>query len=270
MNTIVFLCVNYNNADYTIKFCDSLAAQLDLGASFLIDCVIIDNSTDVEDSAIVVAHARDRPWITYLKTSSNLGYFGGLNFGLASRKYTDANYVVISNNDLEFDHSFCKTILTKTYDAKILSVCPDVVTKDGFHQNPHSLRRIGWFRRFQFDLYFSHYYVAWAMTFALRFFRQGRKSPVRPELGRELYMGIGACYILTPAFLTQFSQLNYPNFLYGEEAYFSDQIHAVGGVLWFDPELVVHHAESATTAKIPRIAAYNFSRDGYPSYRRML
>lgn len=83
-------------------------------------------------------------------------------------------------------------------------------------------------------------------------------------------MGIGACYILSPEFLKIFNQLDYPHFLYGEEAYFSNQIHSSGGILWFDPDLVVHHAESATLSKVPKRTAYEFSKSGYPSYRRML
>ena len=83
-------------------------------------------------------------------------------------------------------------------------------------------------------------------------------------------MGIGACYILTRAFLERFKELHYPYFLYGEEAYFSNQIHTAGGILWFDPVLRVHHAESATLSKIPKRTAYEFARSGYPSYRKML
>ena len=150
------------------------------------------------------------------------------------------------------------------------SVCPDVVTFDGLHQNPHVLQRIGWLRRFQFDLYFSNYYVARLMSLILGIVRPVKVSPPQPVVGCEIHMGIGAIYVLTPEFLKRFNKLNFPHFLYGEEAYFSDQIHAVGGILWFDPDLRVSHAESATLSKVPKRTAYEFARSGYASYRKML
>jgi GT2 family glycosyltransferase len=149
-------------------------------------------------------------------------------------------------------------------------VCPDVITADGIHQNPHILKRISRFRRFQFDVYFSHYYISRLLILILRIIRPVRTSPSQPLEGCELHMGVGACYVLTSEFFKHFKQLNYPFFLCGEEAYIADQIHSVGGVLWFDPDLRVHHAESAALSQVPKRTVYEYSRKGYPDYRRLL
>lgn len=270
MTLIRFICVNYNNSDYTIKLCDSIANQINLNIDFSIECIIVDNSTSNNDSAVIREFSNTYPWITYAQPSGNLGYFGGLNYGLKSKETSKVDYIVICNNDLDFDCNFCRNIAGKKYHKNIYAVCPDVVTKDGFHQNPHVKNKINWSRRLQFDIYFSHYYLARSMSFLLKIFRPVKKSPPQLPAGCEIHMGIGACYLLTSEFLTRFSKLNYPHFLYGEEAYFSDQIHSSGGILWFDPDLIVHHAESATLSKIPKRTAYEFSKSGYPSYRKML
>jgi GT2 family glycosyltransferase len=270
MKVIQFICVNYNNSEYSIEFCESLRRQNGLADDFALKCMIIDNSTSIKDSNALREYSADCSWVSCIKASKNLGYFGGLNLGLSSLNTCDSDYIVVCNNDLVFESDFCKKLSSKTYNGNVFSVCPDVVTKDGIHQNPHVLNKISWSRKLQFDIYFSHYYVARLMSWVLSIIRPIKSSPSQQLTGCVVHMGIGACYVLTCEFLKRFKKLNYPHFLYGEEAYFSDQIHSAGGLLWFDPDLVVYHAESATLSKVPRRTAYEFSKSGYPSYRNML
>jgi glycosyltransferase involved in cell wall biosynthesis len=267
---IAFVCVNFNNSQYTKEFCESLLLQHGFDVDFLVSCIIVDNSSDVKDSDNIRKFSDLHDWIEYVLAPRNLGYFGGLNYGLEHIQKDENYYVVICNNDLTLDQKFCSSLNGRSYPANVYAICPDVVTADGFHQNPHSLKKINWIRRLQFDLYFSHYYVARLMSMVLRVFRPAKMSPLQPTVGCETHMGIGAIYILPPVFFQKFSKLNFPHFLYGEEAYFSDQIHAAGGILWFDPELRVCHAESATLSKMPKRTTYEFARSGYPSYRKML
>lgn len=267
---IQFICVNFNNSDYTKKLCESLRFQNGFDVDFSVNCSVIDNSTITADSIEMEEYSKKYYWISYNKAPKNLGYFGGLNYGLSLPTSNRYNFIVICNNDLFFDANFCKNLLLNQYKKNTFAICPNVITNDGYHQNPHIFKKIKWSRRLQFDIYFSHYYLARLMSFVLKILRPVKMSPPQPTAGCEIHMGIGACYVLTTEFLKRFSKLNYPHFLYGEEAYFSDQIHSSGGILWFDPDLIVHHAESATLSKIPKRTAYEFSKSGYPSYRKML
>lgn len=269
MKVINFICVNFNNSNYTKKMCESLRLQSRRGLDFVISCSIVDNSTNDEDSKEIEVFSKKYSWIDYIRAPTNLGYFGGLNYGLSMAASVDPDFVVICNNDLVFDEEFCNKIFRKTYDANIFAVCPAVITADGIHQNPHHLKKISWFRLFQFDLFFSNYYMARLMSQFLRLVRPVKSSPSQPQEGCEIHIGIGACYVLTSEFLRRFNKLNFPHFLYGEEVYFSDQIHSAGGILWYDPELLVHHAESATLSKIPKRTAYEFARRGYWDHREM-
>lgn len=267
---IAFICVNFNNFSYTKKLCDSLVRQSGRDSQFSIDCIVVDNSTDEEDSLALSEFAEKHSWIKCLHASKNLGYFGGLNHGLQNAALDIYSYVVIGNNDLTYEASFCQELCRANYGRNVYAVCPDVITKDGVHQNPHVMKKMGRWWRLQLDIYFLHYYFAWLLLAILRVIRPVKSSPPQPASQCEIHMGIGACYVLTRAFFAKFKSLNYPHFLYGEEAYFSDQIHSSSGVLLFDPVLRVHHAESATLSKMPRRMAYEFARVGYPSYRKML
>lgn len=268
MLKIYFYCVNFNNASYTLKFLDSLSSQK--GHNFEFKCIVIDNSDDPTDSARLIDIPKKYEWMLYLKTPENLGYFGAFNYAFKVSIAPPESYVVICNNDLVVDNNFCLRLSQKNYSNDVFAVCPDVLTEDGFHQNPHVRYKIGWFRRFKLDCYNYHYYLARFLAAILYIIRPVKKSPALPEGGCEVHMGIGACYVLTPQFLKCFKCLNYPHFLYGEEAYFSDQIHSAQGILWFDPDLLVHHAESATLSKVPKRIAYEFSRSGYSLYRKLL
>lgn len=270
MPLIAFVCVNYRNSEFTLEFCRSLGRQSGWGEKFDMLCVIVDNSPDSLDSENLRQSVSESKWIKYLPSEENVGYFGGLNLGIEKLPVHDLDFLVLCNNDLNFDDSFCQTVVSKQYGDNVYGVCPDLVTPDGVHQNPHILKRIGWGRRFQLDMYFSNFFIACFLVGILKVLRSIKRKPVLPLVGQEIHMGIGACYVLTRNFLRAFKRLNYPNFLYGEEAYFSEQIHSSGGILWFDPALQVRHAESASLAKIPRRQAYEFAREGYPEYRKLL
>lgn len=262
--------VSFNNAADSRKLIHSLELQQGHEPDFCVECVIVDNSTNEKDAAECEELSRNYSWVTYLRTPTNMGYFGGLNYGIAKSASREAMYTIICNNDLEFHSDFCRILAAKEYEKEVFALCPDVVTKDGVHQNPHILKRISWLRRCQFDLYFSHYYISRAMLRILQIGRPAKRVP--PELPQacELHMGVGACYVLTSEFFQRFQRLHYPFFLYGEEAYIADQIHSADGVLWFDPDLRVRHAESATLSKVPSRTAYEYARTGYPDYRRLL
>jgi GT2 family glycosyltransferase len=178
---------------------------------------------------------------------------------------------VICNNDLEFHPLFCSELLSLAQDDRVFAICPDVVTSDGKHQNPHLLESVPAFRRFQFDVYFSHFYIACVLLFIRRLFRRLLVAQ-RPSIQerREIHMGVGACYVLTENYFAHFENLECPVFLYGEEVFMSEQIHSKGGVLMYEPRLKVNHAESAALSRIPKRARYEYERKSYPLYRSLM
>jgi GT2 family glycosyltransferase len=158
----------------------------------------------------------------------------------------------------------------KTYPDDVFVVCPDVITIEGVHQNPHVLKPRTTMQRLKLDLYFSHYYVACILLYFKRLLSPlfKKTNTIYYSKAGYLHMGIGACYILLPVFLSKFKHLDFPHFLYGEEAYLSLQVRNAGGALFYDPSLRVQHKESATLSKLPKIKTYHLGRDGYWSYRK--
>jgi GT2 family glycosyltransferase len=126
-------------------------------------------------------------------------------------------------------------------------------------------------KRFEYDIFYSHWLVAKCLYFIkYNLLNLSKKQPFIKYKPQTIHMGIGAIYILTKNFFKSYNQLEFPLFLYGEEAFFSHQIHKVAGVIMFEPDLIVHHAESAATSKLPKRQVYEYSRKGYPLYRNYL
>ena len=86
----------------------------------------------------------------------------------------------------------------------------------------------------------------------------------------EISMGVGACYVLRPAFFDKCKDLYFPWFLFGEEACLAWQVREAGGVTWYDPTLRIDHAESASCSKLPGHVAYEHAREAYWGYRSFL
>jgi GT2 family glycosyltransferase len=269
VRTIYFLCVNYNGASFVRTWLESIRAQrlADLDARMV--SVVVDSASGRDDYEVLQTLCAETGAIV-IRSEENVGYFGGLNLGLAAISPTDRDFVVIGNNDLTFAASFASQLVSGRYEPNVLVVSPDVLTADGVHQNPHVLRRTNWLRRLKFDIYFSHYLVG-TVT---RWF--ARRSPTRASRGEdaghggEISMGVGACYVLLPAFLQRCGTLYFPWFLFGEEACLAWQVRDAGGVTWYDPRLLVLHAESASSSKLSSRVAYEHGREAYWRYRTLL
>src|SRR5262249_46797298 len=139
---LAFVVVNFESSSYTKSLCESLSHQHGLGAEFAVECLVVDNSTEREQMSACAQLSDVYAWLRYIRSDRNLGYFGGLNLGLAKRPQDTAAFVIIGNNDLEFSPTFCKDLLETPFDETVFAMCPDVVTLGGRHQNPHVVRRI--------------------------------------------------------------------------------------------------------------------------------
>ena len=273
MKKIIFVVVNFNNYLYTSKLCKSLSLQKGSNHNFDMQCIVVNNSIDSDDTMLLEGIKKHYSWLTIIQANDNIGYFGGLNYGLKNiNDRQKDSIVVIGNNDLEFEENFCLNLIS-SYDVwpkNIHAVSPSVITPEGINQNPYIKNRISAFKRFQFDVYFAHYYLAVILNFLRPLLLPKKIMGDNDSVPQEIHMGIGACYILTPSFFMHSSKLNCSVFLCGEEAFFSDQIRSNSGILYFDPSLKVLHAGSAALSLLSKRQIYEYARTGYPLYRNLM
>lgn len=261
-----FICVNYNNSDYTENMIRSVVNQEK--ESF---AIVVDNkSTEHELAKLDKLEINYPDKVKIIRSDENLGYFGGLNLGL--REVPKTCPVIVGNNDLVYERDFTTIISKNTYPTDALVIAPNVITKDGYHQNPHCRNRVSAFRKFLYDAYFYSYFFALILTYGsrlLNFLKGGRDNSKDQEKG-YIHMGIGACYILMPSFFKKFSELDNKVFLYGEEAYLAGQLMSVNAKIFYEPEAIAHHEESATLARVASKTKYGYMKSSYHDYKKYL
>jgi len=257
---VAFICVNYNNSNYTKEYVNSIL-------KFKNDCslkiIIVDNSSGKDDIDLLDKIIFQE--VQIIKSNNNVGYFKGLNIGIDSLKEAEYDYVVIGNNDLTFDSNFINELSNEKFDSSIFVIAPNILKPDGSHQNPHILTKFSFIKRIYRRLYYTNYYISVVIQFIMNIIVGLRKSYDRDGNNKEsvILMGYGACYILTPNFFDNFNNLDAPNFLMGEEGVLANQILSKKGQTLYKPNLIVYHHDHSSIGKLPSRKLYAFSKESY-------
>lgn len=271
-----YVCTNFNTAAYTATALRSFYEGVPRDAAI---AVVVDNGSRPDDVARLRELQREFPQATILYRTDNVGYFAGLNIGLAQirRAHPEVEHVVVGNNDLTFFSGFhealasCEDVLSRW-----AVLAPDLLTPTGQHQNPHVLAPISRARRFVWALYFA----AYPLAVVIRAFAQA-SHPItgRPErVGNAdwhsqsgpILMGYGACFVLGPRFFARFDRLFAPTFLMQEEFFLAEQLRSVGQQVYYEPRLRVQHRDHASVGQLPNRRLWQLSRDAYQVYRDYL
>jgi GT2 family glycosyltransferase len=274
-----FLHVNYNNSLLTINCIESiLLAVSNLDQKDVeYEIVIVDNNSSVSEKNILTNYMEgngykyhDHIKIVYVET--NLGYFRALNVALKLSVRKSNDFVIIGNNDLKFKENFLITLHNKIIQNDVFVLAPNIITLDGIHQNPHVVNRISLLRKIIYNIYFTNYYIAltiFKLTAILKI-RKSEQDKLDFEKEQNIYMGFGACYILTPAFFEKYRILDDSVFLMGEEALLAHQVRIANGKTLYCPDLVVFHEDHSTFKKIPLKDIYNITRQSFQIYKKYL
>lgn len=259
---INIVVVNYNNTDFTYEMISSLKKNW----NFINEVIVVDNASSNEEKNKLSILSDGKVKVINLEV--NIGYFGGLNIGLAELSSKGLYPTLIGNNDLIFNHMFFDSIEAMSLPSNVMVVAPSLITKDGVYQNPAQIKKPSLFRRFFYAVYFSNYALGSCIYNVWQLIGLSSQSKFKKDLNaKPIYIGMGAAYILLPCFFEKNEKLNYPFFLYGEEAFLSKQIEDSNGVLWYEPSVEITHLESVATSKIPSKDKYFLMRKSYQVYK---
>ena len=257
---IAFICVNYNNFNYTRDYINS-------ALKFINDCflkiIIVDNASEKDD--INQLDKISFQEVEILKSKKNVGYFKGLNIGIDSINVGEYDYIIIGNNDLTFNTDFINELSNEKFDPSIFVIAPNIIKPDGTHQNPHIKNKFNYIKILYRRIYFSNYYLSVIMQLFMNLKFRFTKSYDREGHNEEqiICMGYGACYVLTRNFFNFSNRLDAPNFLMGEEAVLANQILSQNGKIIYKPNIIVHHNDHTSIGKISNRKLYNFSKESY-------
>jgi GT2 family glycosyltransferase len=104
--------VNYNNFNDTIKYINNcLRKQLSVDLTI----AVVDNDSDNDSFSRLQGEFRDNTGISLIRNISNTGYSGGNNLGIHFLEKSGCEFILISNNDIEFEDVFLLKQLTEEY-----------------------------------------------------------------------------------------------------------------------------------------------------------
>lgn len=266
---IGLVTVNYNNAELTRALIASIMDGPDAG-HFAI--VVVDNASREDDRSELALIAKAYPAVEFIFSEDNLGYFRGLNLGIAHlRARPDKpETIVIGNNDLEFPVDFHAALVAARESSLAAHpvIAPDIVTPEGRHQNPHVIHGVSRLRMAVWTVYYSHYAIARAvhrLAFILRPLSERRDYLEHRKPG-VISQGYGACYVLTPRFFEHYEELWAPTFLMGEEFFLAKQVAAGGMSTFYDPSIRVVHRDHSSVGLLPDRKVWEICRTSHKIY----
>lgn len=266
---LAYVCTNFNNSSFTLAAVESLMRN----TSHDIDVFAVDNASTQVEVQKLRSLTRKYHSFHLIENSENVGYFRGLNVGLREVRQTrpDIEWVVAGNNDLEFPADFCAVVEGNAGTLQLHSVIsPDVVTLDGEHQNPHVISSISTVREFFYDLYYSNYQLGRLILRIAKMFPKisERSDEEQWQVAQPIYQGHGSCYLFTPRFFKQFSELWAPTFMMHEEFFLSKQLEDVGERVWYEPKIRVIHHWHGSLQQLPGRKRWDMARDAHREYRK--
>ena len=242
---ICWILINFNNCDDIHKLI--LLYENDC------DFIIVDNSHN---------------YIKYNKESVlipdiNLGYIGGFKFALNSINDYSISKFIFSNSDIKIVEGINKLFEINKNISNVIA--PRLISPKG-DQNPHLVKRKTkkyWILRYVSSLN-SFLWLLW--TFLVNFKKKFKKILIKnsnPNF-QKIYAGHGAFLIFNNIDFTKFNCLNH-NFLYGEEIHFAEYFHMNNIPVLFNPKIVIHHNEHASTSKLNNNFRRILFNDSYKS-----
>ena len=274
--TVVVIGVNYGTDAMALRFVRSLVRA---SHNSHVTLVLVDNTERTDSSELFSNIRAEDPRALCVKSSRNLGYFGGANFGLA--KYLETHeppdWVIVSNVDIEFkdDALFARLQhIDKMRDVGV--VAPSIWSNRSRRDlNPRMVVRPNKRKMRSYKLIFRNYYLS-NLYLLLAAVKHRVKYIVKYKLMRLvkrcfallrsnsaltgnsasdgrvkfIYAPQGSCIIFSKLFFSRGGSLDYPQLLFGEEIYVAETARRLGLRVVYDPRLKVEHDDHISTGLI--------------------
>ncbi|MCX6250041.1 MAG: glycosyltransferase [Bacteroidetes bacterium] len=250
---LLIIGVIYNTYPETIRYIDSLAPL----ATDDFSLILVDNS-DIEKPHDFLEKIKSHPFLHYIETGKNLGYFGGAREGLnyyLQKHSVYPQWILVTNVDIVFTPQFFYR-LNELSDLKNLGVvAPSIISqKWNLDYNPkillrYSKRKLQLFRFLYSNVIIQNMYLlaAYAKKWGLGLGREKKGVAEYPDRQRrKIYAPHGSCLVFKDAYFILGGTLDLPNFLFGEEIFVAETAARLGLEVVYDPRLVINDYEHAS------------------------
>lgn len=247
---IVFVILHYLAEKDTAECIESIKANVQYDDKLL---VVVDNASTNDSFKHIAGKFGDDNQIRLIRNKVNLGFARGNNEGYRyAKNVLKADFIVMLNNDTIINQSsFGTKIIEKYNERKFYVLGPDIITKDGYHQNPLKHREWTVNKLNLFKLK-AQLRLIDRKLFALgpKILKKKKEISALTDTLRGDYSNIrlqGSCLIFSPDYIKQFNGLDDGTFLYMEEDLLQMQMDYLRLPMWYTSELEIFHKEDVAT-----------------------
>ena len=226
----------------------ALLASLPEAARALSWAVVVVDNYGLDDLPDVIGSDAS---VTLVRPHGNLGYSGGLNFGL--QHVPPSRFTVFLNPDLSLEPGALSELADACATPGVVATVPLVVDEGGAHQR--SLRREPSLSRALGEAVLGDHWPG-----RPHWLSEMIRIPSRYRAGSTIDWATGAALLVRSDMLPVVGDWDAERFfLYSEETDFARRIRQEGGTLWFVPTAVVKHrgAGSGTSPELDALLSIN-------------
>jgi GT2 family glycosyltransferase len=263
---ILIIGVIYNTYPETLRYLDSLTPL----AINKLSLILVDNSDMIKTQGFL-DKIKEIPFLHYIETGRNLGYFGGAQEGL---KYylrehsTYPQWILVTNVDIVFTSQFFQRLYKLDHQKNLGVVAPSIISQRwNTDYNPKILVRYSKRKLMLFRFLYSNFIIhnmfltaAYAKKWRIGRNRQNESNEEYPSNRvKKIYAPHGSCLVFKSDYFTQGGTLDLPNFLFGEEILVAETALHLGLDIEYHPEMIIHDYEHASTGffMTPKMSLYN-------------
>ncbi|MUK87418.1 glycosyltransferase [Ornithinibacillus sp. L9] len=141
MYNFCFVILHYNVLQDTIECVDSI---IKIARDKKIEIVVVDNNSPNKSGRELKTIYKEYKNVHIIVNAENLGFAKGNNIGYDfAKNQLKADFVAIINNDtMMIDEYFVDKIMTLFLEEEFHIMGPDIITKNGEHQNPYKEKAV--------------------------------------------------------------------------------------------------------------------------------
>ena len=238
---ILLLTVSYFGSAEVPALVDSLLAQEEQDWR----CVIIDNSTDVDELATLRSIAEVDGRLTVRAAPDNLGYLGAARWYAQNDGLEGADWVAVTNTDLVLTSTTGLAELAAWSDPSVGVVAPRIISSwTGKDQNPYMSEKPSRTVALRRRAMLANVALAQGAVFlsAVRQ-RLARPEPSASQVTKDIYAPGGAIFFLSKHYFERGGTLEHELFLFGEEQFVAEECRRVELRVVYVPAITIQHTE---------------------------
>lgn len=253
---IAYVILHYLAVKDTIECVESIINNVDCSNHERM-IIVIDNGSPNDSYQRLTSVFRGNNSVIILKSEKNLGFAKGNNLGFSYAKHQyNADFIVMLNNDTIITQPDFSNVLVNKYIEREYGVLgPDIITADGYHQNPGTKQswelkelRIDRLKK-RIRILCAYLHIDRYISKTIKYIKEVyRKETLKGDVDNTILHG--ACLIFSPLYIKRFEGLHDKTFLYMEEDILKLYADHYGFLMLYSSELQIFHKEDAATNSI--------------------